>query len=243
VTIARFMVGSNYCAEALALFARMSTQPNLTRKRLIDSTIRSLKNAGLWDTSLIPALYFLAAHDAQAARLNWIQNASNLSANAGMTFTTDRGYTGDASSGALTASYTAPSGSHTHIGIWANSFGSAGATVGTGGTNGWTVVTNADISGRWANINTVGATAAGHYGVMSTADATTLRFYKNGSQVGTTGIAFNNLSFGTLSIGVSGGVLSDSRHAIVHAGDDLTSGQIASLYAIFNGYLTRLGAT
>ena len=77
--------------ETRQLLARMTTQPSLARASLIDRTIRGLIDAGLWDQFDI--LYFLAAHDAQAARLNWKANAFNLSVQSGSpVFTTDGGY-------------------------------------------------------------------------------------------------------------------------------------------------------
>ena len=77
--------------ETRQLLARMTTQPSVARATLIDQTIRGLIDAGLWDQFDI--LYFLAAHDAQAARLNWKANAFNLSVQSGSpVFTTDGGY-------------------------------------------------------------------------------------------------------------------------------------------------------
>lgn len=91
--------GVGYEPEARALFARMTTQPDIARKQRINSLIVSLKASGTWGK--LDALYVLAAHDAQAARLNWIQNAYNLTPNGTVTFTPDVGYQGDGSTGYL----------------------------------------------------------------------------------------------------------------------------------------------
>jgi hypothetical protein len=86
--------------DALTLFAAMTVQPNETRKTLISDTIKSLKAAGVW--SLLDAVWFMAAHDEQASRLNWKAPASFTLATAGtITFTLDRGWQGDGSSGYL----------------------------------------------------------------------------------------------------------------------------------------------
>lgn len=85
--------GTSYSAEATALFARMSVAPDATRKGHINTLIVALKNAGVW--TKLDALYIFAAHDAQAARLNWVSTSYDASAVNSPTFTTDRGYTGD----------------------------------------------------------------------------------------------------------------------------------------------------
>lgn len=89
----------SYSAEATALFARMTSQPDATRKGHINTLIEALKTAGVWVKQ--DALYLMAAHDAQAARLNWIADQYNLSAINSPSFTVDQGYTGDGSSSYL----------------------------------------------------------------------------------------------------------------------------------------------
>lgn len=82
-----------YLAQAKALFARMTVPPSNARKSLINQTISALLSAGVWQK--LDALYVMAAHDAQAARLNWIADQYNLTAVNSPTFTTDSGYTGN----------------------------------------------------------------------------------------------------------------------------------------------------
>lgn len=66
--------GSGYSAEAIAYFAGMSVQPDATRKGQLDTLITSLKSAGVW--AKLDALYIMAAHDAQAARVNAVAPGS-----------------------------------------------------------------------------------------------------------------------------------------------------------------------
>lgn len=88
------IASGGYCIEARNLFALMTTNPGVARKRLIDRTIRSLKNEGLWEK--IISLYVPAAHDSQAARLDWKRLAGNtLTVSGSPAFTQDRGYKGD----------------------------------------------------------------------------------------------------------------------------------------------------
>ncbi|MEW6257105.1 MAG: hypothetical protein AB1592_14220 [Pseudomonadota bacterium] len=56
--------------QATALIARMTAAPSTARATAIGALVRSLASAGLWQK--LDALYLLAAHDAQAARLNWV---------------------------------------------------------------------------------------------------------------------------------------------------------------------------
>jgi len=86
--------------DAVALFAAMTTQPNAARKTLISDTIVALKAAGVW--SLLDAVWFMAAHDSQASRLNWKAPTSFTLAEQGtIAFTTDRGWQGNGTTGYL----------------------------------------------------------------------------------------------------------------------------------------------
>lgn len=83
-----------YGIEALRLFEAMTVKPDGRRKALIADTIKALQASGVWNQQ--DAVYFMAAHDAQAARLNW-KNPSLFAMTAvnSPTFTRDRGYQGD----------------------------------------------------------------------------------------------------------------------------------------------------
>lgn len=133
--IRRQMVsGRRYCAEAKALFARMSSQPTIIRKRLINELIVDLKAASVW--TLLDAFYVLAAHDSQAAGLNWVSTSYNLTATGSPTFTTDRGYTGGSGKYLDTAFTPSTHGSLNDLalGVWSRtSAQSAAAMIGAGG--------------------------------------------------------------------------------------------------------------
>jgi hypothetical protein len=92
-------------AETTTLLAAMSSQPDATRTTAINTLIAALKTAGIW--AKLDVLYILAAHDAQAARLNWKTPASfTATAVNTPTFTTDRGYNGNGSTSYLTTGFT-----------------------------------------------------------------------------------------------------------------------------------------
>lgn len=79
-------------AEAAALVARMSVEPDDTRKGLIDTLVGDLKTDGVW--SRLDALWIFASHDEQAGRLNWKSSTGDLTAPASQVFTTDVSYGG-----------------------------------------------------------------------------------------------------------------------------------------------------
>ena len=68
-------------------------------------------------------LWLLAAHDAQAGRLNWIGAANDLSVGGSPAFTADRGYQGDGSAAYLASGYLFPAGyqDSAHLMVWSRS--------------------------------------------------------------------------------------------------------------------------
>ena len=100
----------------------MSVQPDTRRKGLINTLIAGLKQAGVW--SRLDAFYMLAAHDAQAARLNWVADAYNLTAVNNPSFEVDRGYTGNGINAYLDTGFNpATAGgkfslNDAHLGVW-----------------------------------------------------------------------------------------------------------------------------
>jgi hypothetical protein len=79
-----------YIAESLSLFSRMYGSPTDTYKLLINSTIVSLKNAGIWDK--MDCCYFFAADSSYNAKLNWKQDAFNCTTFSNIDFSTNAGF-------------------------------------------------------------------------------------------------------------------------------------------------------
>jgi hypothetical protein len=98
--------GAAVDAAATALIAAMTGTPDGTRQALIATYIRALKEAGVWQK--LDILYLLAAHDAQAASLNWKDPAAFTLAliASGPTFEADRGYTSNGTTQALNTQWT-----------------------------------------------------------------------------------------------------------------------------------------
>jgi hypothetical protein len=86
--------------DAVTLIAAMTTTPDAARQQVISDHIVALKAAGIW--SQLDIYYIMAAHHEQASRLNWKSPGDfTLTANGGITFTVDRGWQGNGSTGYL----------------------------------------------------------------------------------------------------------------------------------------------
>lgn len=94
------VVAAAYDPDAVTYFNAMTVQASDTRKGLINDMIVGLKADGVW--SKLDLLYLLASHDSQAALLNAKAPATfTATPTGGTTFTTDRGYTANGSTGYL----------------------------------------------------------------------------------------------------------------------------------------------
>jgi hypothetical protein len=86
-------LNSDYCLEAMRIFLSMDVQPDIARKKLINATIKRLIVNGVWQE--LDFLYCFAAHDEQAARLNWINPSGySLSKVGAPVWASGQGYTG-----------------------------------------------------------------------------------------------------------------------------------------------------
>lgn len=85
-----------YRADAQALFDRMDVQPDATRKALINQLFEDIEASG--QLASLDALYIFAAHDQQAANLNWIADQYNITPSGSPTWVADRYYQGNGSS-------------------------------------------------------------------------------------------------------------------------------------------------
>lgn len=239
--------------ETNTLIAAMTVPPDATRANLINQAIVGLKNAGIWST--LDVLYVLAAHDAQAARLNW-KNPATFAASAvnSPTFTTDRGYAGDGATSRVDSTFnpTTAGGQFAqdsnHIACWtvtnaANNSADVGANTNSivprsGGTQ--LAIRNSNT----ATDNVVGSIAdRRYYAVTSRSAAGAYEWYQsttaNGSQ-STVSAALANQSF--WMCGRNNATFSAQTVALFHAGASLTGTQVSNGASIFSTYLTAVGA-
>lgn len=89
--------------SARAIINAFTTPPTADRKALINSTVRSLKAGGVW--AKLDSLFFLAAADSQAARVDWKRPTVTATATNSPTFAADRGYTFDGSTNYLDTNF------------------------------------------------------------------------------------------------------------------------------------------
>jgi hypothetical protein len=85
-----------YNEDAIALFSRMTTQPNTARKQLISDFIDSLQLNGtknFWTNA--DRIWDMAAHDSTEALLNWKADTDTLLPINGITFVADQGFSGN----------------------------------------------------------------------------------------------------------------------------------------------------
>ena len=256
MSIRRFILMASvdpFRPETRQLLARMTTQPSVARATLIDQTIRGLIDAGLWDQFDI--LYFLAAHDAQAAGLNWKADEFDLTVFSGSpVFTEDGGYRANPStlSGVLDTGWSPISSAvnwalgDAALSAWADESGSStaggslvsgggGAIVshyGSGSADGSTVV----------GINTTNAT------VTSPPATPPVGLITGTREGGNAGIYYNG-EFYQLLPGSESGLASSTitmlntsafRLRFASAGAGRTAEQEAALYDVVSAYLGGL---
>lgn len=237
-------------AEAKALVARMSVAPSKERKALIDTLVGSLKTAGVW--AKLDALYVLAAHDAQAARLNWTSSNYSLTANGTLTFTGDRGYASDGTTGYL-APGVAPNAlskftlNSAHVGVWSRTDAVGNNDIGAASTlalNTWSATGNS-IRGviNEGTFETYGAVGSslGHF-TYNRPDGSTKQAYRNGILVTSGARAVTSVTGNPIEIFRFGGSYSTRQLAATHFGGTLTADEHAALYAALLAFLQGVGA-
>lgn len=248
---------SPYIAESVAYFAAMSSAPDATRKTALNTLIAALKTAGVW--AKLDALYIMAAHDAQAARVNALDPASVATVNGTLTFTTDRGYAGNGSTGYLNTGWnptTASSPKYTqnsaHMGVWNRTVSGNGTDVGI--TNYALIRSNYFGTARtYTNQNGVidiPAGGVGHF-LWTRRTSTSVEGYKNATSGVTSGFGSSAIINAPFLIaaanshttgGVTAADFSGNQLPFVHWGAQLSAGEITALYNALDTYKTAVGA-
>ena len=247
---------AEYTAESTAYFAAMTVQPDATRKGVIDALISGLKSDGLW--AKLDLLYLLGAHDAQAARLN-VKNpgTNNLSAVNSPTFTTDRGYAGDAVSAYLdtgmaqNATVQATQNSHSqHFGIQAkHAAANSQHYIGTTAAGSPNLVridrTGSEMLYVRANNGSEQMASSAVEGVFSSSrtSATGFKVYRGGSVTlnDTTSASVARIS-ANITLLRQGGVYTTGRMSFYGVGAGLSDTEAANFASRIQTYLTAIGA-
>lgn len=248
--------GVAYEAEATALFARMTIQPDATRKGQINTLVLAMKTGGIW--AKLDAFYVMAAHDAQAARQNWIADLFNLTAVSSPSFTADRGFTGNGTTSYLSTSYDpALVGGHLKtndhdFGIWllardilsAVDIGNALLSINPRG------LPDGVIGARSSSATSISAVTTGSTGVGLTSVRRTASdqfgIYRNGA-------LFENITGASTALTSSelfllgrnnGGLVSPStgQIAVAYGGAAFTDAELTSFHSAIQTYLQQVGA-
>jgi hypothetical protein len=241
-------------AEAETVVSAMTTQPDNSRKALIDALVGSLKTAGVW--SQLDLLYVLAAHDAQAARLNWKSPAAfaALTVNSPV-FQADRGYTGDGASSRLRTQFT-PSTNGVNfiqdsasVWVWSRTNAQSNAAIGAnGGTNRTDIILRNASDQRFGRVNSNTAAAAtsitessGFFG-LTRRDASNILTFRNGSLIDTDAAASTAINNAEQWIcGANSTGFSTQQVAVAAWGGAMTDLE-ASFYSAVNTYMQAAGA-
>jgi hypothetical protein len=248
--------------DAWAWIAAMTTRPPFARQTLIKDVVESLKTYGVW--AKLDALYLLAAHDSQAARLNGKAPATlTLTATSSPIFTADRGYKGTglgSTPGGYLATTFNPStagGAYAlnsaHLGVWVRTAstsvvaGQAG-DIGTSGAAIYSKHSTAGMISTFLNDGSISHTAAGtpnntgHYLTSRTGSVGYAKYHQGVAQTasGVTSTALPNFNFSILRVGGTG--YTDAEHSAEHWGSGLTATEASNLYTTLQTYLVAVGA-
>lgn len=254
-----------YAEATLALFARMTVQPAGPIKLLMDTLVRAVIAAGAWPK--MDMFYVIAAHDAQAARLNWIADQYNLTAVNSPVFTAFRGYTGNGTSsyltmGAIPAALHASPGArfkrdNAHLAVWSlTNVPSNQVIMGarTAATSFCDIFPREGGKTRFRPNGPVPPSthfdtpnASGLF-LGNRTSSTVVEGYQDGGVVGTlTGYASNGPTANGLYLlaqnadGVAGGFCS-AQVAMASVGAALTATEAAALHSAVRAYLVGVGA-
>lgn len=243
----------SYSAEATALFAAMNTQPDATRKGLIDTLISALVASGVW--AKLTALYVMQGADAADARLNWKNPGTNTLSYGGTMaagdFTTDRGFLGDGVDKHLNTGINdnTLSLNSVCVGAWVNQDGggTASSVSTTSGTTTFRVIPrdgSARVSVRTHSGNLLYSTVPNRLGytVGNRADAVNASAYKNGSLLTTGASASTTLTSANITILRDSTNYANDRIIVVLLATSLdATEQGAGSYTPLNTFLTAIG--
>ena len=247
-------------SETQAWLDELDTPLDEPRTKIVNTFIRQLIAAGIWDN--LDSLYIFALPTSQASRLNV---KSPTGADAELTvvgspiFTPNVGWNGNNNVGnrlAMTStlgSLTTYSQDAAHIGVWVSSTPSENAVV--MGADTYTLIVpnylGANSYGRLhrpvSTNNTSGFGGVGHH-LTNRGESSTYTHYKNGSSVSSAisnssnSIAMEGIiSFCNITVDV-GADPSNATIALGHVGLNLSGTQISNFYTIANQLLTDLAA-
>ena len=239
-------------AETRQAISRMPTRPDDARGDLLDAFVGALVDAGVW--AKLDALYLLAAHSADAARINLVSASWPLTQVGTVDFDADLGFAGDGSTGYHSTGFnpttaTAPKflRDDAHMGVWSLTDGVGAHDMGAGNSSLGIMTSSGTFQTRGNTGLASGSgmtNALGHL-CWSRPDASNLPRYRDGalhSNTAQASVALSNYVFRVGGYVTSTASFSARRLALAHFGGSLTAGEVAALHAAADDYLTAIGA-
>jgi hypothetical protein len=237
-------------AETTALLAEFDVAPDGTRAGLINTLIAGMKTDGVW--SKLGSFAVLAAHDAQAGRVDWKDPTKVFTASGTITFTTDRGFAGNGTDGYLEhpdnldaiPGFTQNSAS---MGVWCLTNVSASvAAIGQATSNRSYIRPHDTSNVQWrangaSTITALPASTSVGLTAWSRVDASNSRLFKDGALLATAGVsgAITSTKFCLLRDGAG---FSTVQVAAGLAGASLTDADHAAIHSRIGAYLSAIGA-
>jgi len=231
--------GGGYLPQSLALFERMDTQPDETRKRAIDDFYRATADV------LAPMrVLYIEGHDAQATRLNWLADEYNLTEVNSPVFTPGQGYVFNGSSSYLDTGLnptTAPSPkfalNDAHMAVYAAGVLAAGRAGNTNSRIGWTTAPGIYTQ---SNNGTIPATPTlSSAGRLFSWDRTGSGGYErrlDAVPIDTQSLASTSLSNETFTLGKAAGAYGAGGIRASYFGSAMTAEQEAVVFEALQNY-------
>lgn len=246
--------------EVTAYIDAMLVKPDATRRALLNTLIGGLISNSIW--YLLDWFCLLASHDSQAALINARKPPRNAYPAGGISFTVDRGWTGDPAVPFyldLQESFAAPgnllSMTSATIGVWCNQDnGTTGLAyqLGTsGGSGNFNIGANNSgnesykVSDGTSDISRSSTSRKGHRtGTRTSTPGTGInpkKSFFNGALVSSSTTTASTPSTDNGTILHNNTAFCADRIAAFYSGSFLTDAQVGTLHGLLNAYLTAIG--
>lgn len=249
-----------YSEEAELLFARMTTPPGDTRKLAIDTCIKSLKSAGVWDK--LDSLYMFFAPDSQAAFLDWKRGTKEGTLQGSASFSVYDGITGSTVAGSRFDTAFNPSSDGVNfttsacaIGCLVTARATASTTATLFGSKGSTTnkiislsetVSSGVLSGKMFDASALTSSVVSGGGLFSCSkNGTSKKIYKDSASVASAADAkatATNYEISLFALNDNGSYsdLSDASVSMFFAGGYLTTDDLTALKLAVDTYVGAL---
>jgi len=241
-------------SKSSAIFAAMSPAPSGARKLVIDTYVRALTSSSIWTE--LDRLFVLAAHSQQAALIDWIHpTGTGAQAVNSPTFTTDRGFAGNAVDSYVRTNFTPSVGGvkytqdNASIAVWSltdtlHALSDIGTVIAP-----LSFVRSRNLGGNAAYRVNDGSTqtiavadSSGFYHSQRTT-ATERALFKNGAPIAATSVASTGVPSSELWIcGANATEFSPRQIALSACGSSL-AGKELTFYSATLAYMQAVGAS